>query len=196
MPSLTCTTSEPIDLTALQIEAERLILRSLEARDGPDIFNEFTSEITRLMYPKPAETPEETLAFIARSRENMAFGKDVVLAITDKKTGEFLGVCGFHGKDAPTTPELGIWLKKAAHGNKYGREAVMTLSSWAVDHIDFAYAIYPVDRANVASRKIPEALGGEITEEKTVKMMSGGYLDEVVYKIPYEMLKECSRKKV
>jgi len=38
-------------------------------------------------------------------------------------------------------------------------EAIQTLISWAAEHIDFDYAIYPVDKANAPSRKIAESLG-------------------------------------
>ena len=68
-------------------------------------------------------------------------------------------------------------------------EAIQTLTSWAVDTIDFDYAVYPVDRANIASRRIAEALGGTIFKERRVGTMSGGCLDEVVYRISYGTLK-------
>ncbi len=186
----------PVDLTSLRIEGDRVTLKSINKNYSSEIFKEFTSEITQYMFPKPAEKIEETLSFISESLDGMRGGWDLVLVITQKENGEFLGCCGFHGKGNPRTPEIGIWIKKEAHGNKYGREAIKTLTSWAVENIDFDYAIYPVDKANVASRKIPEALGGTIFDEKRAKTMSGNYLDEVIYKIPYEILKHnnhCSR---
>ena len=143
------------------------------------------------MFPRPAEKIEETLTFIASSLTGMRKGWDLVLVIIKKDNDEFLGCCGFHGKGKPRTPEIGIWVKEEAHGNKYGREAIHALTSWAVRNIDFDYVIYPVDKANVASRKIPESLGGIVYGKKIVKTMNGTYLDEVVYKISYEVLK-CS----
>jgi len=183
---------DPIDLTSLKIEGERIVLQSIKESYSSDIFKEFTSDITRYMFPKPAEKIEETLSFISESLDGMRKGRDLVLAITIKEDGEFLGCCGFHGKEKLRTPELGIWIKKDAHGNKYGREAIKTLTSWTVENIDFDYVIYPVDRANIASCKIPEALGGAIFDEKKVRTMNGSYLDEVVYKISYEVLKRTS----
>ena len=176
----------PVDLTSLRIEGERIILLSITESCSPEIFKEFTPEITRYMFPRPAEKIEETLSFISGSLEGMLSGRDLVLVIKKKESGEFLGCCGLHGKGNPRTPELGIWLKKDAHGKKYGREAIRILTLWAVENIDFDYIMYPVDKANIASRKIPESLGGIIFEEKRVRTMSGGFLDEVVYKI-------CSR---
>ncbi|OPX97796.1 MAG: hypothetical protein A4E58_01205 [Syntrophorhabdus sp. PtaB.Bin006] len=145
------------------------------------------------MSPRPAERIEETLSFIYESLDGIRKGRDLILAITKKENGEFLGCCGLQGKGNPRTPELGVWIKKSAHGNKYGQEAIMTLTLWAVETIDFDYVIYPVDKANIASRKIPEALGGIVFEEKKVRARSGGCLDEVVYKISYEMLKSNNR---
>lgn len=140
------------------------------------------------MYPRPAEKIEDTLSFINASIRGMRSSWDLSLAII-KKNSEFLGYCGFHGRKNPKTPELGIWIKKEAQGQKYGIEAIKALTSWAVDTINFDYAVYPVDRANLASRKIPEALGGIIFDERKVGTMSGGCLDEVVYRISCDTLK-------
>jgi len=178
-----------IDLTTLHIEGERIILRSIEESYCSEIFKEFTSEITRYMFPRPAEMIEETLSYIYAALNGMRKGWDLVLAITKKENSEFLGCCGFHGKGQPRTPELGIWIKKDAQGQKVGMEAIKTLTSWAVATIDFDYAIYPADRANIASRKIAEALGGAIFDERNVVTMSGGCLDEVVYRISYDTMK-------
>lgn len=176
-----------IDLTAVQIDGQRISLLSINENYASDIFKEFDSEITKHMLPKLAENIEETLTFIHNSLDGMREGNELVLVIT-KKNGAFLGCCGLHGRGNPRTPELGIWLKKDAHGNQYGSEAIGILTSWAVKNIDFDYAIYPVDKHNIPSRKIPESLGGTVFEEKKVKTMRGDYLDEVVYRIPYRAL--------
>ncbi len=182
----------PIDLTSLRIESDRIILQSIEKSYSTDIFKEFTPEITRFMFPRPAEKIEETLSFISCSLAGMRNRWDLVLVIIKKGNEEFLGCCGLHGKGKPRTPELGIWIKKDEHGKKYGREAIKALISWAVEHIEFDYAIYPVDKANLASRKIPEFLGGIIYDKKIVKTMNGNHLDEVIYKMSCEELKQCS----
>ena len=179
----------PLDLASIQIEGQRISLLAIDESYASEIFKEFDSDITRYMLPKPAENIDETLTFIRSSLDSMHEGSELVLAITRKDDGEFLGCCGLHGRGQPRTPELGIWLKKGAHGNQYGKEAINILFSWAVEHIDFDYAIYPVDKDNIPSRKIPESLGATVFEKKTVTTMSGGSLDEVVYRIPYDMLK-------
>ncbi len=172
-----------LDFTRIEITSERLLLTSSMKRFAHDIFTEFNEDIIEYMLPKPAQQIEETQAFIDESMIGMRGGWNLVLAITIRSGGEFLGCCGLHGQGRHRTPELGIWIKKSAHGHKYGREAIQSLSIWAFDHLDLDYIIYPVDRANIPSRKIAESLGGEILEEELVKTARGGYLDELKYKI-------------
>ena len=74
-------------------------------------------------------------------------------------------------------------IKKSAHGNGYGREAVHTLVNWSKKNINIDYFIYPVDRRNIASCKIPESLGGEVVEEFKAETSTSKILDKVVYKI-------------
>lgn len=91
-------------------------------------------------------------------------GEELVYVILDKTNDEFLGCAGLHKIKTPH-PYLGVWLKKSAHGKKFGREAMTALKKWADDHLEYEYLSYPVDRDNVASRKIPESLGGVVARE-------------------------------
>lgn len=181
-------TLKEIDLTSLCIDGKRLRLRSMHERYAEDILREFTEEIVRYMIPVPPKNIAEALAFISRTRDGMRDCRDLAFAILKSDTEEFLGVCGFHGHDTPETPELGIWIKKDAHGNGYGREAITMLVDWAIQNIGFDYLVYPVDRANFASRRIPESLGGAIFKERKAKRMNGEFLDEVVYRISRSVL--------
>lgn len=176
-------TQSPLDFTRLSLESERLRLVSINESYAPVIFKEFNDDIIQYMLPKPADEIEETLNFIDQSMVGMREGWNLVLVITDRSNGDFLGCCGLHGEGRYRTPELGIWIKKSAHGNKYGLEAIQTLANWSFQNIDVDYLIYPVDRANIPSRKIAETLGGVVFREKQVKTDRGGYLDEVQYKI-------------
>jgi [ribosomal protein S5]-alanine N-acetyltransferase len=174
---------QPPDLLSLTIEGERLRLVAISDKFEQDIFKNFTDEITRYMFPSPAKDIEETRNFIVESRRKMKIGNNFQSAIVSQETGEFLGCCGLHGEVKVRMPELGIWLKKSAHGNAYGRESIHTLVNWSLNNIDLDYFTYPVDRRNIASRKIPESLGGEIVEELKAETPTGKILDNVVYKI-------------
>ncbi|NQV41893.1 MAG: GNAT family N-acetyltransferase [Candidatus Marinimicrobia bacterium] len=185
-------TSEPLDLTNIEITSERLLLTSRLTPYSEDIFREFNDDIIQYLLPKPAEKIDETMAFINASMVGMRGGWNLALAITVRKGGEFLGCCGLHGKGRHRNPELGIWVKKSAHGHHYGREAIQALTLWAIETLDLDYLIYPVDRANIPSRKIAESLRGVVFEEKQVKTARGGYLDEVKYKLSIEHLQDLA----
>ena len=170
------------DRLAVTIAGDRIQLVTISNQFEQDIFREFTDEITVFMLPSPAKAIEETRRFIAERRQAIQAGHNFQFAILSK-AGEFLGCCGLHGGENVRTPELGIWLKKSAHGNGYGREAIHTLVDWARKNISIDYFIYPVDRRNIPSRKIPESLNGEIIKEIQKETPTGKRLDLVVYQI-------------
>lgn len=147
------------------------------------IFNEFTDEVTRYMVPATPSSKEEVNAFIQSSIRNMEENIDLTFVILKKNDHGFLGICGLHGKQDPDEPVLGIWLKKSAHGYKYGQEAIKVLTDWARQNIMFNYMVYPCDKDNIASRKIAENFNGSIFRTGEIRSMSGRMLNEIVYKI-------------
>ena len=171
-----------MDYTKITIETERLKLVPLSKEYREDVFREFTSEITTYMYPKPNDSLEDVDKWIEETQEEMKKGEDLTFHVLDKSTGEFVGTGGLH-KPHTKTPEFGIWIKKSAHGNGYGVEAITALKKWADKNIECEYITYPVDKKNVASRKIPESLGGEIKKEYKQTNLAGNELDEVEYHI-------------
>lgn len=169
------------NLLDLQINSERLILIPTSLKSAREIFQEFTGDITRYMSSEPYGGLEGAKESINKWREKMRNGEDLVLDIFVKKTKEFLGrAILIHIKTGKA--ELGIWIKKSAHGNHYGKEAVTALKEWADKEIPYEYLYYPVDKRNIASRRIPESLGGIIKAEYK-KNISGKILDEVEYRI-------------
>jgi len=166
----------------VEIETERLILKpvSLEYKDM--IFSEFTDDTTKFMFPSTPKQIEETEKFIKESADKIKKGTDFVVSIFDKETNEFIGGGGIHNLDTKT-PEFGIWIKKSAYGNKYGREAVAGLKEWTDKNLEYEYLLYPVVKENIASRKIPESLGGKVVREFIKKKQNGEDMELVEYRI-------------
>jgi [ribosomal protein S5]-alanine N-acetyltransferase len=177
---------DPLSLT---IAGNRIQLVTISNQFDRDIFREFTEEVTLYMFPSPAREIAETRCFITESRQAIQVGHNFRFAILSK-SGEFLGCCGLHGEENVRTPELGIWLKKSAHGRGFGREAIHTLVDWARRNIDIDAFIYPIDRRNIPSRKIPESLNGKIIKEASKETPTGKFLDLVVYQIEGVPIKE------
>lgn len=183
MKRLTVKNGLSLDFSAVTIIGDRIALVPVTKIFAAEIFHEFDADTTKYMVPQPAKDIVEIFDFIAMSQQGMRREQELVFAIIHGLSGEFLGVCSCTGRESNETPELGIWLKKSAHGHKFGLESISILMQWLFMHIQFDYLIYPVARANVASRKIPESLGGKLFATRQFRSTSGKVLDEVVYHI-------------
>lgn len=170
-------------LSEVSLESERLRLEPVNLDYIDVIHSHFTTEVTVYMYPSGKQTREQVQEWIESVIVKAENGEDLVCAVLLKDTGEFLGCCGIHGHEKPKTPELGVWVKKEAHGNGYGLEAVKVIMEWANSSIEYEYCTYPVDRRNHPSVKIPVALGGEPGAERQEVGMDGNELDLVEYRI-------------
>ncbi len=172
-----------IPLPGVKIESARLRLLPVSEEYAEDIRREFDSEITKYMSPPPCRSLEDALTFIRKSMESLAENRELEVAVLNKETGEFLGCAGLYDLDEET-PELGIWLKKGAHGHAYGLEAMGALICWARENTDKKALKYPVDRRNHPSRRIPEYFGGSVAREYERKNGSGFMLELLEYLIP------------
>jgi RimJ/RimL family protein N-acetyltransferase len=100
--------------------------------------------------------------------------------IRRRDSKECLGMTAVEECDTES-PELGLWIKKSAHGQGFGREVVAAVAGWAHQTLGKKSFIYPVAVQNIASRRIAEGFHGEIIENRT----SPKY-ESVVYKIPWK----------
>lgn len=147
----------PLNFTA--VETERLRLVPLNSKYTEDVYREFTPAVARYMIPQPYQSKAEAEQFVSDCERAFDLGSDLELAILEIQGGEFLGCLGVLGLNL-TVPQLGIWLKESAWGCGYGREALQVVLTWLTGQGRHAYALYPVDRENVSSRHMIEALGG------------------------------------
>jgi len=173
-----------MDLFSVSIESARLVQIPIEQHYSKNIFEHFTGEITRYMYPKPPVDLDETERLVSYSIRDLENGTDLQLVILDKNSREFLGCSGLHHLKA-SIPELGIWLKKEAQLKGYGPEAIEAMVTWARRNMHFKALKYPVDRRNIASKRIPERLGAVPVKEYKKMNLGGELLDEIEYWIYY-----------
>lgn len=164
-----------------KIETERLTIYPMSPKFTDDIFNNFTHEITKFMFPATPKDISETESFVRDAMSKNEAGKDFQVFYTNKN-GEFIGCGGLHHIDTDT-PEFGVWVKRSAHGNKYGREAISALKEWADANLKYKYLKYPVDKNNIASRKIPESMNGVIEDSYLYKTASGETLNCIEFRI-------------
>ncbi|NJK38276.1 MAG: GNAT family N-acetyltransferase [Oscillatoriales cyanobacterium RM2_1_1] len=169
-------------LETVHIESSRLVLRPVALEDTPDIFREFNTKVTRFLRSKPCRTLKQTENKVRHFILGQIKGTDLHLTILNRQNLEFIGMCEVHQVDT-RVPAVGIWLKKSAHGSGLGREAIHTLKIWIDQNFDYDYLIYPVDRKNIPSRKIPEGLGGYIARAYQERNAAGYILNLLEYRI-------------
>lgn len=171
-----------MDLMKIRIQEKGIRLRPIVLEDKEDIFKEFTKDIVTYMYPPVPKDIDDTIDFIESSIATMEAGLNIQLCITDSNTGEFLGCVGLHRIDKDV-PEFGIWIKKDAFGRGVGKKSVKMLYDFACQNLEHKTFKYPVDKRNIASRKIPESLGGYEYSYEVHERPVGEPLDTVVYYI-------------
>jgi [ribosomal protein S5]-alanine N-acetyltransferase len=165
-------------------KTERLILQPVSDEHKFDICREFTVEVTKYMPFTPNGDISVTESFISRSNQELSEGTGIQFCIFNKETGNFLGVCGLHHTDTVAI-EIGLWLKIGEHKKGYGTETVKALIKFAEENFKFDFLYYPVDKANIASRNIPEKLGFTAVKEYLLPKSPTENLNIVEYQKRY-----------
>lgn len=145
------------------IRTSRLHLRPIRIEDVLSIFTCFTHNVAKYMTPKPADDISETQKFVKTAVQAFKEQRDLELVI--EMNSEFFGLTGLHSRKGPMTPEIGPWLKEEAWGRGYGFESVLGLIDWTREHLEFDEFVYPVDKRNQRSRKIPLKLGAKLVSQ-------------------------------
>jgi len=166
----------------MELLTARLRLTPIDLSYVDVVYANFNPEICTYMFPKPATDKSETIAFVTKSMENYILGKEIVFVALLKDTNEFIGCMGLHHIDT-SKPELGIWTKASVHGNGYGKEGMDAIIDYAKSHYEFDCLVYPVDRRNIPSRRIPESHGGVILDRYHQTGSSGNELEIIEYHI-------------
>jgi RimJ/RimL family protein N-acetyltransferase len=171
------------DLSRTTITSNRLVLRSIKASDAVESFEEANATIARFMSWNPAASLEDFEAIWQERLTNMAAGRELSLVIRLASTEEFLGRASLHPADE-TLLETGLWIKQSAQGFGYGREAVASLTAWAARRFRPSGFLYPVVDENTPSRRLAEALGGEIIGTRRRRKPGDVERRLLLYRIP------------
>ena len=160
------------------IQTRRLQLSEFQLTDAEEVFACITPTITRFMRWDPPTWSE----YVARCEERLRAPDPHSLSfvIRRRDNNECLGMTALEDSDNPS-PELGLWMKEAAHGQGFGREVVAALAQWAHENLGKQSFLYPAALQNTASRRIAEGFGGEIIGTRTNLKY-----ESVVYKIPWK----------
>lgn len=168
----------------IKIETKRLNLISVSDKYKDEILKEFTPEITRYMPFAPNGNEGEVQDFLDKAKLGLINGTDFVFASIHKDSKVFLGCCGIHNITEDSI-ELGLWLKTDVHGQGFGTEIIEGLINFIEENLKFNYLIYPVDKRNAPSRRIPEKLGFSVFGEYKKAKDENTFLNIIEYRKYY-----------
>ncbi len=163
------------------LNTQRLAIRPFSKAFLADYYQEFTDEITKYQYPDSFPHIEAADRVMSGFVRDMKQGEMLELVILTQG-GEFLGSMEVFGLKEDT-PEVGLWLKRSAHGAGYGREALRGL----LDHLNqtgkYRYYIYEADVRNTPSIRLIEKFLVEKGGCEDITTDSGKHLTLQTYRI-------------
>ena len=149
------------DLSQTFITSARLTIRAFTAADAAESFAEANARVAKFMSWNPPASEMEFRTIWQRGISDMRTGKGLHLVIRLTSTNEFIGSAGLDPADG-TLLETGIWIKESAQHRGYGREAVAAVIKWASERFHPSGFLYPVVDENTSSRRLADALRGEV----------------------------------
>lgn len=145
-------------------DTDRLTIRAPRWGDGVQVnkaIHESTAELSPwLPFAKTLPTLEESETNTRQHRLNFLARTDMILYLTDKQTGEFIGSSGLHRIDWEARKfEIGYWLRTSCTGKGYMTEAVEGLTQFAIHHLQANRIEIRCDDRNLSSAQVAERTG-------------------------------------
>jgi RimJ/RimL family protein N-acetyltransferase len=171
------------DLSQTSITSARLVLRATTAADAADAFQYSNAAIAKFMSWSPPTSKEELESIWQGSHLRMKAGTELSLIVRLTSANEFVGAVGLHAADGAML-ETGIWIKEPAQRHGYGREAVAAVIKWASEKFRPSGFLYPVVDENIPSRRLAQALGGEVIGTRRMHKPGDKERTQLLYRIP------------
>ena len=146
---------------ALRAETDRLVLRPLERADRDAMVAllndwEVVRYTARVPYPY---TQDHAEAWLAELEVNRAAGTEIVLAVIDRASAEFIGEVGFEVDRDRREGVLGFWLGRRYWGQGLATEAVDAALGLAFDELGLAVVRASHVPENTASGRVQDKVG-------------------------------------
>ena len=172
----------------MQIETERLIVRSFRESDAQALYNIKTDPQVTEFCPDfidvgtRREDMPETIREFKRIEEEGDPDAWRCYAIESKETGEVMGCLTFSKQNMLREYEMG-WMMIGEHAKKgYASEAAAAFADYICEKLCIDYLIAVMDVDNPASRRTAEKSGFRLFEKRTVYDYSlNRYADDYFY---------------
>ena len=176
-----------------QIVTERLILRAVQADDGPQAFAAVLESVDELAPWMPWVHPEPKLdasiTFHQMAHSKWATREMLDFQWIDKVTGELVGKGGFHTVNWEIPKfEIGYWVRTSMTGRGFCTEAVNALVSFANQYLGATRLEICSDPRNEKSRRVAERCGFNLEGilRRNMRDPYGGLRDSCMYAKVFE----------
>jgi len=178
-----------------EVFTPRCHLRLWTAEDLPALRDAVTQSLEHLrpwmwwaqLEPLTMEQRRDVVEGFAKDWER---GSDTVYAVFDAADGSVAGGCGLHRRRGPGVLEIGYWIHVQRVRQGLATEVARSLTDTAFGEPDIERVEIHHDRANVASRGVPEGLGfrflGECPDEARAPAEEGVDCTWSVDRAPWE----------
>ena len=145
------------------LKTDRLILRSLEKRDVPNMFSYFSKDEVTKYYDLESFTSEnQANELIERFITRYEKKKQIRWAITLEEYDELIGTCGFHAIEPEHwKAEIGYELHPSFWGKGIMTEAVAAVIQYAFNEMELNRIEAFYDPRNKSSARVLEKCGFE-----------------------------------
>jgi RimJ/RimL family protein N-acetyltransferase len=159
-----------------EVVGRRVVLRRWVVSDVPEMAAvvERNTEHLRPWMPWAKETLDEKdrAALIETWERSWLDGGEVVFGVF--LDGRAIGGCGLHRRRGPNGLEIGYWIDKDHTNQGMATEVARALTTAALSVPGITFVEIHHDKANVASRRVPEHVGYTFVEETPDEVTSPG----------------------
>jgi RimJ/RimL family protein N-acetyltransferase len=151
----------------LQLETERLLLRSMLESDFDELLLVFTDPKVMAAFNHPLFTHEQMERWLQRNLDHQNQYGYGLFSVILKETGELIGNCGLEQMDDMSAAELGYDFRSEFWNQGYATEAACAVRDYAFDVLHLPHLISLIRVGNLASRRVAEKVGMVLAEEFT-----------------------------
>jgi ribosomal-protein-alanine N-acetyltransferase len=152
------------------LETERLIIRPFGIEDC-EAFKAFMLDEKATKYldfSEDQKTPERAVEIVSEVIASYESSYPIFsLAVIEKKTGQFIGSCGFSPLENEGEVECYYTVVRSKWGKGYATEFIRRLMEYGFDELNIERIVAFMRKENPASQKVSEKLG--MTQSKTLR---------------------------
>lgn len=156
-----------LNKTEIQLQTERLVLRTMYATDLDALHLIFTDVKVMAAFNHDPFTREQMGRWLQRNLDHQSQYGYGLFSVLLKETGELIGDCGLEQMEDQGAAELGYDFRSEFWNQGYATEAACAVRDYAFDALKLPQLISLIRVGNLASKRVAEKVGMTLAEEFT-----------------------------